>query len=49
MLCMAAAPAAREDVLALWAWLRAQWALGLVEAWAMASHAEASATGHTCF
>ena len=47
MLCMAAAPAAREEVLALWAWLRTQWALGLLEAWAMASNAEASATGHT--
>ena len=47
MLCMAAAPAAREEVLALWAWLRTQWALGLLEAWAMAGNAEASATGHT--
>ena len=46
MLCMAAAPAAREEVLALWAWLRTHWALGLLEAWAMASSAEASATGH---
>ena len=46
MLCMAAAPAAREEVLALWAWLRTQWALGLLKAWAMASNAEASATGH---
>ena len=49
MLCMAAAPAAREEALALWAWLRTQWALGLLEAWAMASKAEARATGHTPF
>ena len=47
MLCMAAAPAAQEEVLALWAWLRTQWALGLLKAWAMASNAEAGATGRT--
>ena len=43
MLCMTAAPAAREEALALWAWLRAQWGLGLVEAWAMTGNAEVSA------
>ena len=34
MLCMTEAPAAREDVLALWAWLRSHLALGLMERWA---------------
>lgn len=44
MLCMADAPEAREDALALWAWLRTQWAIGLTEAWAKAGKAEVSAT-----
>lgn len=34
MLCMVEAPAAREDVLALWAWLRLHLAVGLLESWA---------------
>lgn len=34
MLCMTEAPVAREDVLALWAWVRAHLALGLLERWA---------------
>ena len=34
MLCMTEAFAAREDVLALWAWLRSHLALGLMERWA---------------
>ena len=40
MLCMTEAPAAREEVLALWAWLRAHLALGLLEKWAAADEAQ---------
>lgn len=40
MLCMTEAPAAREDVLALWAWLRTHLAIGLLERWAAESGAQ---------
>ena len=43
MLCMADAPEAREEAVALWAWLRIEWALGLMQAWATTSTAEVSA------
>lgn len=40
MLCMTEAPAAREDVLAMWAWLRMHLAVGLLERWAAESRAQ---------
>jgi hypothetical protein len=40
MLCMADAPEAKEEAVALWAWLRMQWALGLSETWAKTSRNE---------
>ncbi len=43
MLCMADAPEAREEAVALWSWLRVQWGLGLIEAWAVLSRTEVSA------
>jgi len=46
MLCMADAPEAREEAVALWAWLRIQWALGLIEAWAASGKAEVSTACH---
>ncbi|BDA40960.1 hypothetical protein COCOBI_01-6140 [Coccomyxa sp. Obi] len=44
MLCMTEAPAAREDVSALWAWLRTHLAVGLLERWAAENGAQAA--GH---
>lgn len=44
MLCMADAPEAREKAVALWAWLRIEWALGLIKAWATTSTTEVSAS-----
>ena len=43
MLCMADAPEAREEAVALWSWMRTQWALGLIEAWGTLSRSEVSA------
>lgn len=43
LLCTIDAPEAREEAVALWAWLRIQWALGLVEAWATIDRMEVSA------
>ncbi len=48
MLCMADAPEAKEEAVALWAWLRMQWALGLTEAWAMTSRKEVQGTLSCC-
>ena len=41
MLCLTDAPEAREEAVALWAWLRIQWACGLIEAWATTPRTEA--------
>ncbi len=43
MLGMADAPEAREEAVALWAWLRIEWALGLIEAWTITDRTEVSA------
>ena len=43
MLCTIDAPEAREEAVALWAWLRIQWALGLIEAWATTDRMKVSA------
>lgn len=48
MLCMTEAPAAREDVLALWAWLRMHLALGLLEGWAADSGAQVCHLADLC-
>ena len=48
MLCMADAPEAKEEAVALWAWLRMQWALGLTETWAKTSRNEVRGTLSCC-